>query len=81
MFGIYSIYLFIYLFIYLPGTVHINQHFSLHINASVVELANELIFIRGPWAGYSKLVPNVINKMLQQVLQNNTVQCIITLHK
>lgn len=33
--------------------MHIKQHFSLHISVNVPGLANELIFIRSPWAGYN----------------------------
>lgn len=31
--------------------MNINQHFNLHINANVPELANELVFICSPWVG------------------------------
>ncbi len=58
--------------------MHVNKHFSLHINVNLQELANEPVFICSPWAGPNKLVPNVINRMLQQVLQNNTIYKYIT---
>ncbi len=36
--------------------MHINLHFSLHINVNVPELANELISVRSSLAGYNKPV-------------------------
>jgi len=39
---IYVFIFFLSLFIYLPGTVHINQHFSFYIIVNVPELAKEL---------------------------------------
>lgn len=35
--------------IYLAGTVHINQHCSLHHNVNVTELAQRLVFICSQW--------------------------------
>lgn len=64
-------------FIYLPGTIHINQHFSLHVGLCVCKLANEQFFLMcSPWDGYKTSSYIVINTKPQQVLQNNTIQYI-----